>query len=375
MRSIRHHLKAGMTLVELLVVVSILVLLSAVVLPNLAGREGGRAVQLASTNVSAQFAKAQSVAISRKGSHGIWLTPLPNNAAACVDLYSSDVPDPYRGDTFDAKFTVAPSPSWSFATLVATPSGCAASLATATFGNFANAGNLIQFNEAGPRYDFRFNTPGSPGMFAVLRPTANQTSGNSIWPAPPPAAHRFAIYRLPTRAGQPLTLPQGVAIDMAWSGVATQRFGTVVAAPGSPVLGGDGQATAPPGDDWTFDPAYQSASVVGSPATVVTMYDAAGSLAEMCYIANASSASTTRFFPQGPIYLLVGRVDRCGLPYNSAPTDDNPGANWQYRDSRWIAIDPRTGIVKVAEPLVGATVITARESQSLIRAGLTASNP
>ena len=356
---------AGMTLVELLVVVSILVLLSAVVLPNLAGREGSRAVQLASTNVSAQFAKAQSVAISRKGSHGIWLTSLPNNAAACVDLYSSDVPDPYRGDTFVAKFTVTPSASWSFATLVATPTGCAASLATPAFGNFANAGNLIQFNEAGPRYDFRL-TP--TGTFAVLRPTANQTSGNSIWPAPPPAAHRFAIYRLPTRTGQPLTLAQGMALDMAWSGVATQRFGALV-------LGGDGTTTPTTGDDWTFDPAYQIASVVGSPATVVAMYDAAGALAELCYIANAAAASTTRFFPQGPIYLLVGRVDRCGLPYNSAPTDGNPGANWQYRDSRWIAIDPRTGIVKVAEPLVGATVMTARESQALIRAGLNVSNP
>jgi len=356
---------AGMTLVELLVVVSILVLLSAVVLPNLAGREGGRAVQLASANVSAQFAKAQSVAISRKGSYGIWLKPLPNNTAACVDLYSSDVPDPYRGDWFEAKFTVAPSPSWTSAMLVATPAGCAASLATPAFGNFANAGNLIQFNEAGPRYDFRL-TP--TGTFVVLRPAANQTSGNSTWPAPPPAAHRFAIYRLPTRTGQPLTLAQGVAIDMAWSGVATQRFGTAV-------LGGDGSTTLTTGDDWTFDPAYQIASVVGSPATVVAMYDAAGALAEMCYIANATSASTTRFFPQGPIYLLVGRVDRCGLPYNSAPTDDNPGANWQYRNSRWIAIDPRTGIVKVAEPLVGSTVITARESQALIRAGLTVSNP
>jgi hypothetical protein len=69
----------------------------------------------------------------------------------------------------------------------------------------------------------------------------------------------------------------------------------------------------------------------------------------------------------------VGRVDRCGLPYNSAPTAGNPGANWQYRDSRWIAIDPRTGIVKVAEPVANA--ITARASQDLIRAGLTASNP
>lgn len=351
-----------MTLVELLVVVSILVLLSAAVLPNLAGREGTRAVQLASTNVSAQFAKAQSVAISRKASHGIWLDPLPSNAAACIDLYYSDVPDPYRGDTFDAKFTVTPPPpsaAPTTATLTPTPAGCVASLASPSFGNFTNPGNLVQFNDCGPLYDFLL----SGAWTARLRAATSQTPANSLWPSPAPAAHRFAVYRLPTRAGQPLTLPAGMAIDVAWSGIATSRFGTVA-------LAGDGSTTSPLTDDWLIDTDYRNASI-GSPATIAVLYDASGAFSEMCFIANAATASTTRATPQGPLYLLVGRVDRCGLPYNPAITDDNPGANWQYRDSRWIAIDPRTGIVKVAEPLVGASILTARESQALIRSGLT----
>ena len=348
-----------MTLVELLVVVSILVLLSAVVLPNLAGREGTRAVQLASTNVSAQFAKAQSIAISRKASHGIWLDPLPSNAAACIDLHSSDVPDPYRGDTFDAKFTVTPATPTT-ATLTPTPAGCAASLASPSFGNFANPGNLVQFNNVGPLYDLRLI---GGNLTALLRPAMSQTPANSLWPSPAPAAHRFAVYRMPSRAGQPLTLPAGMAIDVAWSGIATSRFGTVA-------LAGDGSTTSPLTDDWLIDTDYRNASI-GSPATIVAMYDASGAFAEMCYIANATTASTTRGAPQGPLYLLVGRADRCGLPYNPALTDDNPGANWQYRDSRWIAVDPRTGIVKVAEPVVGASILTARESQALIRSGLT----
>jgi prepilin-type N-terminal cleavage/methylation domain-containing protein len=358
----RQRHRAGMTLVELLVVVSILVLLSAVVLPNLAGREGTRAVQLASTNVSAQFAKAQSVAISRKASHGIWLDPLPSNAAACIDLYYSDVPDPYRGDTFDAKFTVAPTTP-SAATLTPTPTGCVASLASPAFGNFTNPGNLVQFNDVGPLYDLRL-TGGN--LVARLRPAMSQTPANSLWPSPAPAAHRFAVYRMPTRAGQPLTLPAGMAIDVAWSGIATSRFGTAA-------LAGDGSTTATSADNWIIDTDYGNASAIGNPATIVAMYDASGAFAEMCYIANATTASTTRGTPQGPLYLLVGRVDRCGLPYNPALTDDNPGANWQYRDSRWIAVDPRTGIVKVAEPLVGASILTARASQALIRSGLTTS--
>jgi prepilin-type N-terminal cleavage/methylation domain-containing protein len=360
----RQRHRAGMTLVELLVVVSILVLLSAVVLPNLAGREGTRAVQLASANVSAQFAKAQSVAISRRASHGIWLDPVPSNAAACIDLYYSDVPDPYRGDTFDAKFTVtpaAPPAAPITATLAPTPTGCVASLASPAFGNFTNPGNLVQFNDVGPLYDLRL-TGGN--LVARLRPAMSQTPANSLWPSPAPAAHRFAVYRMPTRAGQPLTLPAGMAIDVAWSGIATGRFGTTA-------LSGDGSTTATSSDNWITDTDYQNASI-GTPATIVAMYDASGAFAEICYIANTAASSTTRSAAQGPLYLLVGRVDRCGLPYNPALTDDNPGANWQYRDSRWIAVDPRTGIVKVAEPLVGASILTARASQALIRSGLTA---
>jgi len=322
----RHDVRAGMTLVELLVVVSILVLLSAAVLPNLAGRKGSRALQIAAANVSGQFAKSQSLAISRR----------------VLDLYFAGVPEPYRGDTFDAKFSVTPVASGT-AMISGTPAGCAASLSSPAFGNFANPGNLIQFNDAGPLYDFRIT---GGGTTATFRATASQTGSNTLWPASAPSAHRFAIYRLPTRAGQPLTLAAGTAIDMVWSGVGTRRFGEAT-------LGGDA--------GWTCDPDYAAACAPGSPgspripATVVALFNPSGALDEMCYIANSSAAATTRFAVSSPLYLLVGRVDRCGLPYNPAPTEDNPGANWQYPESRWIAIDPKTGVIKSAEPVNNAT--------------------
>jgi hypothetical protein len=31
------------------------------------------------------------------------------------------------------------------------------------------------------------------------------------------------------------------------------------------------------------------------------------------------------------------------------PTEDDPGANWQNPDSRWVVIDPRTSVVKSIE--------------------------
>jgi type II secretory pathway pseudopilin PulG len=369
-----------MTLVELLVVVSILVLLSATVLPNLAGREGTRAVRAASANLSAQFAKAQGAAIAARSPRGIWFEHLPNNTSACIDLYSSEVPAPYRGDTFDAKFSLSPvTATPNRASLAETPAGCASSLSSGAFGTFVTAGNLVQFNDAGPLYDIR-DMNGT--LIAMMRQTASQVPANTVWPAFAPAAHRFAIYRLPTRVGQPLTLAQGMAIDLLWSGVGTQRFGVRDPATGTPTLAGDGFSTAgTPDDDWLADPDYVAASTPGNPGKVVAMFDPSGSLSEVSYIAGSAAAATSRLVLTGPLLLLVGRVDRCGLPYTPAPTEDNPGANWQYPDSRWIAIDPRTGLVRVAEPLLRSVtspptaITTARESQALIRAGMSSAAP
>jgi len=363
-----------MTLVELLVVVSILVLLSAAVLPNLAGREGTRAVQAAAANLSAQSAKAQGAAIASRAPRGVWFEHLPNNPSACIDLYSAEVPAPYRGDTFEAAFSLSPvTGTPNAATLTESPAGCASRLLSGAFGSFLTAGNLVQFNDTGPLYDIR--EVGS-SWIAMMRPTSSQVPANTLWPAFAPAAHRFAIYRLPTRVGQPMSLTQGMAIDLLWSGVGTQRFGVRDPATGSPNLAGDGFSTAgTAADDWLPDPDYVAASTPGNPGKVVAMFDPSGSLSEVIYVASGAAA-TSRLFLTGPLFLLVGRVDRCGLPYAPAPTEDNPGANWQYPDSRWIAIDPRTGVVRIAEPLLRSVtspptaVTTARESQALIRAGM-----
>jgi prepilin-type N-terminal cleavage/methylation domain-containing protein len=372
--------RLGMTLVELLVVVSILVLLSATVLPNLAGREGTRAVRAASTNLSAQFAKAQGAAIAARSPRGIWFEHLTNNTSACIDLYSSEVPAPYRGDTFEARFSLSPVLGYpNAARLSEAPPGCASSLFSGAFGDFTLAGNLVQFNDTGPLYDI---LEYGGNWVTMMRPMASQVPANTLWPAFAPAAHRFAIYRLPTRFGQPLTLAQGMAIDLLWSGVGTQRFAVQDPATGSANLAGDGFSTAGTAvDDWLPAPEYVASSISGSPGRVVAMFDSSGSLSEIIYVASDPKATTSRLVLTGPLFLLVGRVDRCGLPYTPAPTEDNPGANWQYPDSRWIAVDPRTGVVRVAEPLLRSVtspptaITTARESQALIRAGMSSAAP
>jgi hypothetical protein len=67
-------------------------------------------------------------------------------------------------------------------------------------------------------------------------------------------------------------------------------------------------------------------------------------------VRNAAATTTTRLTVTGPVFLLLGRADRAGQASAAAnPADDSVGANWQYSDSVWIAIDPFTGAVRSAE--------------------------
>ena len=330
---------AGMTLVELLVVVAIIGLLAVTVLPNLAGADGQREVRNAAGAVSSQLSRGPALAIEQRRSAGVWLQPLDADPAACIDLFSAVVPTPYRGDTFAAAFEVTPDSSGNGAVLTPSP-GPADIALLATLGDFSASGNLIQFNDSGPLFEIRAG--GASPYVALLRNLSGQSASNTIWPAPGPATHPFAIFRLPIRMGQPLVLSGGAAIDLAWSGMGTSRFSNATLQ----------------GDDlnlWSRDANF----VPG--CKVVILFDSAGTASELCFIA-ISSGQTRRLPITGPVYLLVGRLDRCGLP--------SPGANWQSSDSFWIGIDPQSGIVKVTEVVPNST--TCLQSQQYIRTGLTA---
>ena len=80
--------------------------------------------------------------------------------------------------------------------------------------------------------------------------------------------------------------------------------------------------------------------------------------------------TTNRLQVTSPLFLLVGRVDRCGLAYSASPTKASPGANWQYPESFWIGIDTQSGIVRVVEVKPNQT--DAVSSQEYVRAGLSA---
>lgn len=356
----------GMTLIELLVVVSILGLLSVTVLPAFSSGESVRAGRRAAAAVSSLVAQSQATALGRAPAAGVWIEPL--SAVAAIDLSIAQRPEPYRGDTFTAAVSLTPPLSPADPVRLTFSRGGAdvaqmtalhAALSAPGIGPrpLVSDGDLIQIGHGADLFSLACDASHTgSGFQARLRPEAGQTPANTLWPTPSLAGgsttwHSFTIHRKPAPMGALESLGNGMAIDLAWSGVGTERFGP------APLAGDDG---------------YPPLAGYNPGQALALMFDSAGAVAEVMFLNTAlSGARAEASVPvRGPILLLVGRIDRCGLPYNPAPTEANPGANWQYADSMWIAIDPKTGLARSVPPalhLQNLPVTNARDSQSFVR--------
>jgi type II secretory pathway pseudopilin PulG len=331
-----------MTLVELLVVVAILGLLAIAVLPNVANTAESRRSREAARMVSSFVAKAQSRSLGRAEPAGLMLMASGSTSFASLDVMLADVPPPYRGDTTDATITMAASGA---AQRTGTASlNALASVVTAGVTTF----DLIRFGGRGPFYELTAPPTGAGVSIRMLGTDADAsdselrgyTSLNTPWPAPEPLP--FEIFRRPDPAGSPLTLSDGRAIDLFWSGFGPPNVGAVVGT-------------------------YRRFQTSGS--RVSLLFDGTGRLWQ---VVEASVAGTYRRAVTGPVFLLVGRADRATGDINADQSfnagDDSTGANWQYADSWWIAIDPMTGVAKSAECVPNATDVIA--SQRWVREGL-----
>ncbi|MFM8284934.1 MAG: Tfp pilus assembly protein FimT/FimU [Planctomycetaceae bacterium] len=360
----------GMTLVELLVVIAILGLLSVAVIPVV---DGGslRPARAAVASLTSLVATAQAQALGRDNPVGLWIEPL--DAGAAIDVAIARQPEPYRGDTFDAAVSLAGSVA--SGTMVLTFSDAGNSVTTLTAPSdppFVTTGDGIEFEGSPDRFTLVCpDPPGRGGYRAAVRPEAGQTPSNTRWPAPAVAGsgtawHAFAIIRRPRPVAEGMSFGSGLAIDLAWSGVGTRRFGRTP-------LAGDGASSADASDDLEPLPAY------GAGQAIAIMFDRVGGVGELGFFntprsiaaGRAAAPPETRVPLRAPVFLLVGRIDRCGMGYREAPTEDAPGANWQYPDSFWVSIDPRTGLAR-SSPVVlrdrGGPVTSARRSQAAIRA-------
>jgi prepilin-type N-terminal cleavage/methylation domain-containing protein len=339
--------RAGMTLVELLVVVAIIGLLAVTVLPNVATTTENRRSREAARVTSSFFAKAQSRAIGRPEWAGVTVVPTNNSVSYAIDLFQANVPQVYRGETYTASATIASSDIGTTRLLNLSDGGFPPAR------NVTN-GDLIRFDGGGPWYELtaggsRFQMRGEGAGATEL---SGQSSTNTPWPAAE-VQHPFEILRQPVRNGSAFTIPDGRCIDLGWSGYGSRTD--------YKYLGGEDvnrngimEADEDKNNNKKLD--------LLPFAPVSVLFDATGRLRQIVKSAERVSAT-------GPVFFLVGRVDRANndptLPSTFDGNDDTKGFNWQYGDSYWIVIDPASGIVKTAECLPKqATVV---DSQNLAR--------
>jgi Tfp pilus assembly protein FimT len=294
-----------MTLVELLVTVSILMMLVVVALPAMTPSGESRRVREAVRQLNVFFSAARAQAMQTGRPAGVQFNRIPGMAQASITAYQVEVPPAYSGETLNATAQLS---------LASNNNVTAVFNVTATVDlTKLSVGDQMQFNNQGPLYTIASTTPLRVQLDVRDRRT---------WPWPAggtPPAVPYKIYRQPIlSAVTPLELPASVAIDLQSSG--TDTYPTMFTATGS-----DLTTTNPP------------------PTSVTFMFSPSGSLDRVYY--NGTYRSIRE-----PIYLLVGRQDRIQSTQSvTLATPENQQPNWFDPGSIWLTISPLTGIVAAKE--------------------------
>ncbi len=295
----------GMTLVELLVVVAIIMLLAAATIPRLRPEMDRSRIREAARSLQLYLSSARAQAMATGRPCGIQIERLVNyNAAGVANAIETgcstvvtqvESPVPYCGDTLSSLATVS----------VAGPSRTIATV-NITFNpqitpTLVSQGDLIQLGCQGPMYTITGITATQATAYIDVSQglTLPWNAGSS--PVP------YKIFRQHVKsAAAPLQLPSPAVIDLTLSGPDQAQPGN------QPVY-------------WYFGP--------NDTSPVIIMFAPDGSVSQVYAGQNASATH-----PITPICLLVGNRQNVN--------DPNP-QNWnsQSFNSLWVAINPPTGLI------------------------------
>lgn len=301
--------RRGVTLVELLVVISILGLLAITVIPNLTGTIDSRRSREATRGLSTFVARAQSRSLGAKEPKGFQIQPLSGDPAVAIDFFVADVPTAYAGEFISSTVTVGNGNAMQRQLVFSDQSTRDRLIQN---GGFSTDGDSIQFSGTGPFYRF---TPGVPPLVSMWSAN-NQNPFNTKLPnTGVPMPFRIRRQPKPSSVGV-FQLTKGAALDIRWCSLGSELFSS-----------------------------FLTNSLNDAPITI--LFDTAGRPMQLVH------SGGIRVTIGAPIFLLLGVAELCGN--DAAPISDSNsepetrvGANWQYVDATWLYIDHQSGLCRTA---------------------------
>ena len=320
-RQLRQQSTRAMTMIELLVVITVIMVLTAVMIPTIRYQNRNRALREAERQLNAYIGSAQARAQQLGRPVGIWierfrnealppiagaapaLNPaLPADANYAVTVYIAEVPLPYAGDVRDARVQLTTSASaWQlnfpWTSVLRNPPN-----------PLIRPGDhfQIQLDHRGPFFEAQRTSATSNAVYVL---TENPVGDGTRIPiaATTPAGVPFQIHRRPTKAFvPPLNLPVGSVIDLSVSGT---------------TAGGNEFLT----------------NVANGNRPVIVMFQPSGGIESVIFNGKIDR-------PLGWVHLLVGRQNQV-FPNAQFIQADTEIGNVMDMGNRWVSIDHRTGSI------------------------------
>ncbi len=295
-------LRRGMTLIELLMVISIMTLLMAVAIPMVRPAFQNRRLREATRQVNAFFAGAEARAAEAGRAVGVWIEASDGGGYA-TELYLAEVSPPFTGASLGSRVTVETNGQlhfWDATGINADPTSQAYLQKLVP----TNTRCQIRFDHKGPSYNCLNN-----GSAFVITSLPNGVPPGTEHPGVrPPAGLTYEILRSPSKSAvSPLTLPGDTVIDLMVSGIGlgveTNLFAT--ANPNSPV---------------------------------VVMFTPEGQI-QLVYV------NYVEDLPIGSVYLMIGRRAKVTAPTNPADFANPELSNVADPTNLWVTVNNRTGAI------------------------------
>ena len=344
--------RAGVTLVELLVVIFILLAITATAIPVVVPSLQERQMREASRLVTSYFAGARDQAMHRGRPVGVMIERFPGQSEMAFVLSEVEVPPPYAGDTTNARVTVkingvtgdgsgmaVPQPGKVVLEATPSPSGTLTP-------QLLRVGDVMIIGNQGHRY--RIFGPTDPndverritdpsvanpvGIWLELDLDVVYPAGGTAfwaplpWSTTPSAPQPYKIIRTPKKTSrQPLVLPEGLCIDLQFSG----------------------------DDDEFFVATDFDVSSAGKqdPTPVIVMFQPTGTVERIYHSKDDDPDPMVvkpvfkDHAPAGAIHFLLGQREK--VPVDGTSTNKSEeDTNLLTLGNRWITIDPQTGLVR-----------------------------